>query len=128
MKVSVTDVTSSNDELEKNTAQNYAVIFAFISGIISLAKRNQAEINQLFERESDESFDGYPLVMDAPLSAFDKTRIKNICETIPGIAQQVIIFIKDTDGEVAEEHMSSKIGKQYLINAISQTQTEIETR
>ena len=128
MKVSVTDVTSSNDELEKNTAQNYAVIFAFISGIISLAKRNQAEINQLFERESDESFDGYPLVMDAPLSAFDKTRIKNICETIPGIAQQVIIFIKDTDGEVAEEYMSSKIGKQYLINAISQTQTEIETR
>ena len=59
--------------------------------------------------------EGYPLVMDAPLSAFDKTRIKSICTEIPKIANQVIIFIKDTDGEVAEEHMSERIGQRYLL-------------
>lgn len=59
--------------------------------------------------------DGYPLVMDAPLSAFDKTRIKKICEAMPAIAKQVIIFIKDTDGEAAEEHMSDVIGAKYIV-------------
>jgi DNA sulfur modification protein DndD len=54
--------------------------------------------------------------MDAPLSSFDKTRIKNICNTLPKIARQVIFFIKDTDGEVAEEHLGDKIGAKYLIN------------
>ena len=44
----------------------------------------------------------YPLVMDAPLSAFDKRRIEAICKAIPETAEQVIIFIKDTDGELAE--------------------------
>lgn len=128
IKVKVKDITSSNDALEKNTAQNYAIIFAFISGIISLAKKNQAELNLLYDRENEETFDGYPLVMDAPLSAFDKTRIKNICETIPNIAQQVIMFIKDTDGEVAEENMKSKIGSQYMMNAVTKTHTIVEER
>lgn len=66
--------------------------------------------------------------MDAPLSAFDKTRIKNICETIPNIAQQVIMFIKDTDGEIAEENFKDKIGEKYFINATSKTNSIIVRR
>ena len=57
----------------------------------------------------------YPLVMDAPLSSFDKKRIKNICEVIPGIAKQVIIFIKDTDGDIAQDYMMDKVGITYKI-------------
>lgn len=57
--------------------------------------------------------------MDAPLSAFDKTRIEKICTEIPRIADQVIIFIKDTDGEVAEEHMRDKIGCRYMIELVN---------
>ena len=41
------------------------------------------------------SSEPYPLVMDAPLSAFDKRRIKAVCESLPKTAEQVIIFIKD---------------------------------
>lgn len=132
IKVVVSDVLSSDDELERNTAQNYAIIFAFISGIIKMAKEKKLEDDDLLGEDvklaSKESYDGYPLVMDAPLSAFDKKRIQSICDTIPGIAKQVIIFIKDTDGDVAEEHMSEKIGKKYMLLADSQTATHVEVR
>ena len=60
--------------------------------------------------------DEYPLVMDAPLSSFDQRRIKNICEVIPGIARQVIIFIKDSDGNIAKKEMSGKIGIEYEVS------------
>ena len=109
--------TPGADNLEKNTAQSYAVIFAFIAGIIKMHKENQ-----------EQQGDGLPMVMDAPLSAFDKDRIKSICKALPRIAQQIIIFIKDTDGDIAEEHMSNVIGKKWLIHADSQTSSRIVER
>ena len=66
--------------------------------------------------------------MDAPLSAFDKTRIEKICNTIPEIAQQVIFFIKDTDGNVAEEHLKEYIGKKYEIIKDGQLNSFIKER
>ena len=54
--------------------------------------------------------------MDAPLSSFDQRRIKNICEVIPNIARQVIIFIKDSDGNIAKKEMQSKIGTEYEVS------------
>lgn len=114
----------SDDDLEKNTAQSYAVIFAFITSIIKMhfedkKKKNNGQLNK---------DDGLPLVMDAPLSAFDKDRIKRICEELPQIAKQVIIFIKDTDGDIAEEYMKDVIGKKWLIQADSQTSSKIVER
>ena len=58
----------------------------------------------------------YPLVMDAPLSAFDKTRIQTVCEVLPAVAEQVIIFIKDTDGDLANTNLGSKVGKRYIFD------------
>jgi DNA sulfur modification protein DndD len=73
--------------------------------------------------EDSVSTEPYPLVMDAPLSSFDKKRIEKICNTLPAIAEQIIIFIKDTDGEYAEKYMAEKIGARYELEKI----TEIET-
>ncbi len=56
--------------------------------------------------------------MDAPLSAFDKTRIRAVCEELPCVAGQVVIFIKDTDGDLAEEHVGRKVGKRYTFDKI----------
>ena len=70
----------------------------------------------------------YPLVIDAPLSAFDKRRIKNVCDTLPQIAEQVIFFIKDTDGELAEQHMSHKIGQKYLFDKQNELETYLTSR
>ncbi len=80
------------------------------------------------EKELFSEAEGYPLVMDAPLSNFDKTRIEQICTSIPSIAKQVVFFIKDTDGEVAQEHMASKIGKNYIIKKVNNSKTNSEIK
>lgn len=121
----VTDTNGSvGDELEKNTAQSYAIIFAFIAGIIEMAKKST---DSFYEKTYDDE-EGFPLVMDAPLSAFDKDRIQRICTVLPGIANQVIIFIKDTEGEIAEEYMNDIIGKKWLIGQETKTRSIIEER
>lgn len=111
---------NSNYDIETSTAQSIVVILAFISGVIKLAREKNSEEESLVETEA------YPLVMDAPLSAFDKKRIKNICEVLPNIAEQIVIFIKDTDGEIAKDNMSQKIGKQYYFRKENEYETSIE--
>jgi len=70
----------------------------------------------------------YPLVMDAPLSAFDKARIKTVCDTLPEVAEQVIIFIKDTDGEIAESYMGDKVGQRYQFDKKNEFETLLISR
>lgn len=106
-------VTGKVNSLETSTGQGIAVIFAFLAAVIKIAKEN------------DENADTYPIVMDAPLSTLDKERIKSVCVTLPSIADQVIVFIKDTDGEVAEQNLDNKIGKKLYFNKIDQYTTEI---
>ena len=110
------------DDVETSTAQSISVIFAFITGIIRMARENNSSSDESAKLLSSEP---YPLVMDAPLSAFDKRRIKAICESLPETAEQVIIFIKDTDGELAEEYMGTRIGKRMTFDKKSEFITEL---
>ncbi len=113
---------TNSGELETSTAQNISIIFAFISAVIQLARDSQQSESKMLKSEP------YPLVMDAPLSAFDKTRIKTVCETLPHIAEQVIIFIKNTDGELAEEYLAHKLGARYVFDKINEIETQIVVR
>lgn len=126
--VNAVDDLFHGSDIEKNTAQKYAIIFAFISAVIDLAKHKANDVTTDEKDIVDLDSEGYPLVMDAPLSAFDKTRILNICDALPRIADQVIIFIKDTDGEIAEQYLGDKVGKRYLINKDNNLNSTIEAR
>lgn len=107
-------------DVETSTAQSISVIFAFITGIIKMARDNRNSTDDNAKLLSSEP---YPLVMDAPLSTFDKRRIKTVCEALPRTADQVIIFIKDTDGELAEEHMGNEIGGRYYLDKKNEFET-----
>jgi DNA sulfur modification protein DndD len=115
VQVSLND---SGGSAETSTAQNISIIFAFIAGVIQIARESQNKEGGLLVSEP------YPLVMDAPLSAFDKTRIQTVCDVLPKIAEQVIIFIKDADGEIAEEHLGERIGKRLTFNAANDSKIE----
>ena len=104
-------------EVETSTAQGISVCFAFIAGVIELARKNGEGEN------GDLTSEAYPLVMDAPLSSFDKTRIQTVCDELPRVAEQVIIFIKDTDGELAEKHLGKKVGKRYTFDKLNEFET-----
>jgi DNA sulfur modification protein DndD len=66
--------------------------------------------------------------MDAPLSAFDNTRIQTICDVLPQIAEQVIIFINDKDGEIAEANLKKQIGKKYVFRKENEFETYMEEK
>jgi len=125
IQVIVDEFEGYNTDVETSTAQSISVIFAFISGIIKMARENSNATD--IETKMLES-EPYPLVMDAPLSAFDKRRIKTVCDALPKIAEQVIIFIKDTDGELAEENMGAKVGKRYLFDKKNEFETYLMAR
>lgn len=100
------------EDLENSTSQDGIMAFSFIAGIIELA--GKAKIGTASDELDEEiSTEPYPLVMDAPSSSFDKKRIKAFSNVLPRIAEQVIIFIKDTDGEYLEEDLSYNVGKKY---------------
>jgi DNA sulfur modification protein DndD len=110
-------INETFDDSDTSTGQNFAVILAFISGIIKMAK--SLNLKDMISTEP------YPLVMDAPLSSFDKKRIEKICTSLPEIAEQIIIFIKDTDGEYAENYMSERIGTRYELEKVNEVETVI---
>ncbi len=108
IQINVIDQASGiADDVETSTAQSISVIFAFIAGVIKMARESKKGNNIMLATEP------YPLVMDAPLSAFDKKRIQTVCEVLPVVAEQVIIFIKDTDGDLADTYLGNKIGKRF---------------
>jgi DNA sulfur modification protein DndD len=113
------NVNSYSGYVETSSAQSISVIYAFIAGVIKMAREGrsgQQDDNMLLTAES------YPLVMDAPLSTFDKRRIKSVCETLPQIAKQVIIFIKDTDGDFAKAYLANKIGRSYVMSKVNKNE------
>lgn len=106
--------------VETSTAQSIAVIFAFIAGIIKMARDKQKE-------DEVATTEPYPLIMDAPLSALDEKRIKAVSTTLPSIAEQILIFIKDVDGKIAEEYMNERIGARYSFEKITEFDTQLRS-
>lgn len=113
------NMEESNEDWRTSSGQTLAIILAFILGILDIAKENISQGENLLVGDT------YPLVMDAPLSDFDKTRIGTICNLLPTVAEQVVIIIKDTDGDIAEEHLKSKIGQRYTIAKITDYESEV---
>jgi len=122
IQILVDNFDGFNEDVETSTAQSISVIFAFIAGVIKMARMSRNPENEMLVSEP------YPLVMDAPLSAFDKTRIKTVCDALPNVAEQVIIFIKDTDGELAETYMGDKVGQRYMFDKKNEFETYVVER
>ncbi len=99
-------------DLETSTGQGMCVIFAFLAGLLSVIQRNQNTNGAANSLE----LESYPLVFDAPFSVLDEKRIASICEFLPRVSSQIIIFVKDTDGKVAKEHLTSRLGKFYSLH------------
>lgn len=124
IKVTLDEFAGYTGKIETSTAQSMSVIFAFIAGVIKMARENGKNTTDDITLQSEP----YPLVMDAPLSNFDKERVTNVCEILPKIAEQTIFFSFDKDAEVAEANMSLKIGRKYEFIKINELETKIEMR
>jgi len=128
--INKTDSATKNiTDVEASTSQDAIMAFSFIGGIIKLARD---DISNTSETSKDEfhadTTEPYPLVMDAPSSSFDIKRIQSFCKLMPNIAEQVILFMKDTDGLYVEKYLSETIGHRYKFVQMDTYHTEIREK
>lgn len=124
------DGSKLSDHFENSTSQDAILAFAFIGGIIKLARNKTSSTNDTNDingmDDSELEMEPYPLLMDAPTSSFDLARIDSFCSIMPNIAEQVIFFIKDTDGYRVRENIKDIIGKEYRLKPESYDKATIE--
>lgn len=107
------DVGGERVEVDKSTGERQIASLAFVGSLVDIARER-------YEADSDsEYFTGgiYPLVMDSPFGALDKSHRREVSKVIPSLANQVIVFATDSqwEGPVAEE-MEPKVGQQYWLD------------
>lgn len=111
-------------DFQNSTSQDAILAFSFIGGIIRLAREkvsgDPSDKSEDEDLENSMEVEPYPLVMDAPSSSFDTDRIKSFCRVMPSIAEQVIFFIKDTDGNHVKKNIAGIIGKEYSMEKTGQ--------
>lgn len=115
----IASVGDGESLLSESEGLNRVKNFAFIAGLVALAKR------QIF-KELKITSEAYPLVMDAPFSNADEIHTANISKVLPRIAEQVIMFVMQKDWNFAETVMIQRVGQKYRLNKIRETFTKIE--
>lgn len=125
------DVGDERIEVDKSTGERQIASLAFVGSLVDIARER-------YEADGEsEYFTGgiYPLVMDSPFGALDKSHRRQVSRVIPELANQIVVFATDSqwDGPV-EQEMAAKVGQQYWLdfdegsgsNAYPKTQIETE--
>ncbi len=93
--------------------QDVAVALAFIGAIIKV--NGERETSNDEDIGSEQSHETYPLVLDAPTSAFGMKQMDSFSKIMPKITDQIIVFINDKDGPILIEKMKAEIGGRWKI-------------
>lgn len=93
---------------EKNLSEGEKIArnFAFIVTILEYSKSKKLEGSQ--------DNDALPIVLDGPFSKLGAENIQKIAGVLPGIAEQVIIFMLDKDWE--HTGLDEYVGAKYFID------------
>jgi DNA sulfur modification protein DndD len=114
-RISITDTLGEPQDIDTSGAQSISVVLSFITSVLKIAQ----EIHNMNLENSEEheflTTEPYPLVLDAPFSTFDTTRIELVSTKLPKLTEQIIIFSKDTEGYYIKKHISNFIGKYYTM-------------
>lgn len=114
----LTDLYESSRFTGESEGLNRVKNFAFIAGLVSLAK--EKIVSTAGDEEFDLSSEPYPLVMDAPFSNTDETHIANISKVLPEASEQVIMFVMLKDWRYAEPVLRERIGSRYELDKLSE--------
>lgn len=100
-------------EVDKSTGERQIASLAFVGSLVKIARMRYKSDSQT------EYFSGgiYPLVMDSPFGALDKSHRRQVSRVIPNMGNQVIVFATDSqwDGPV-EQEMKDVVQQQYWLD------------
>lgn len=120
----LTDFDNSSRYTGESEGLNRVKNFAFIAGLVSLAK--DKIVSDTGDREFDLSSEPYPLVMDAPFSNADERHIASISRALPEASEQVIMFVMMKDWRYAEPVLRDKLGARYSLDKKSEQYSKLE--
>lgn len=99
-------------EVNKSRGERQIASLAFIGSLASIAQER-------YEADTDSSyFTGgiYPVVMDSPFGALDEEHRREISRIIPALADQVIVFVTDSQWKgPVEDEMATMAGREYKL-------------
>jgi DNA sulfur modification protein DndD len=94
-----------------STGENQILSLSFIGGIIDQV-REWIQDNTLMGPDSST----FPIVMDSPFGSLDEIYRRQIANTLPKLANQLVVLVTKTQwrGEV-EKEMTNHIGREYVL-------------
>lgn len=117
-------IIDKNGNAVLSEGQEVVASFAFVGGIIKLAKRvlDKSEF-VLFEEEEDSKF---ALVMDAPFAKLDSNHRNKVVTYIPKLTDQIILFTSDTQYDTTVQNaLKERLGAYYELKYIENNITEV---
>ncbi|WP_066374760.1 MULTISPECIES: AAA family ATPase [unclassified Anabaena] len=99
-----------------STGENQILSLSFIASIIDKV-REWSERRKILTVPDSSTF---PIVMDSPFGSLDETHRRRIAQTLPKLANQLIVLVTKTQwrGEV-EAEMLDRIGREYVLTYYS---------
>ena len=104
-ELQVIDSFGAEAKPELSAGERQVLSLAFIMAIAQVATE---------EMLLDTPNEPYPIIMDTPFGKLSKNPIQNITKTLPEIAEQLILFVTDTElNDDARKNLKKRIGKEY---------------
>lgn len=98
--------------VNKSRGERQVASLSFIGSLVDIARER-------YESEEDYKFFSggiYPIVMDSPFGSLDNQHRRDVSETIPMLANQVIVLVTDSQWEgPVKKSMLDRIGRQYYL-------------
>jgi DNA sulfur modification protein DndD len=116
-ELTLTETTSGIEaSVAASTGENQILSLSFIASIIDKVRDWSAKRKILTVPDSST----FPIVMDSPFGSLDETYRRRIAQTLPELANQLIVLVTKTQwrGEV-EVEMSERIGREYVLTYYS---------
>lgn len=107
----------------KSTGENMLLSLAFVGSLIGDARERQEHGRTFIQGIGGD----FPVVMDAVFGNLDDDYRKAVADFLPRLASQVVILTsKAQAGEIVEQELRARLGKQYVITTHT-TKTDLSS-
>ncbi|MFM2063220.1 MAG: hypothetical protein RLZZ507_2890 [Cyanobacteriota bacterium] len=112
----VENTTGIEAPVAASTGENQILSLSFIASIIDKV-REWSEKRKIMMVPDSSTF---PIVMDSPFGSLDANSRRHIAQTIPKLANQLVVLVTKTQWRVeVEEEILDRIGKEYVLTYYS---------
>ncbi|MEA5577574.1 AAA family ATPase [Anabaena sp. UHCC 0451] len=112
----VENTTGIEAPVAASTGENQILSLSFIASIIDKVREWSEKRKMMMVPDSST----FPIVMDSPFGSLDANSRRHIAQTIPKLANQLVVLVTKTQWRVeVEEEIINRIGKEYVLTYYS---------